>query len=78
MSRFGISSKAIPLAICLAILCILSGCPNFPDDGQHDTVATPTYTPSAGIYDSDQQVSIQCATQGATIYFTTDGTKELN
>ena len=37
-------------------------------------VATPTFTPAAGSYISVQQVSIACATEGATIYYTLDGT----
>ena len=36
-------------------------------------VATPTFTPAAGSYISVQQVSIACATEGATIYYTLDG-----
>ena len=38
-------------------------------------VANPTFTPAAGSYISVQQVSIACATEGATIYYTTDGTE---
>ena len=38
-----------------------------------ETVATPTFSPAAGTYTSAQTVSISCATSGATIYYTTDG-----
>ena len=38
------------------------------------TVATPTFSPAAGTYFEAQSVSIACTTQGATIYYTTDGT----
>lgn len=38
-------------------------------------VANPTFTPAAGSYISVQQVSLACATEGATIYYTTDGTE---
>ena len=38
------------------------------------TVATPTFTPASGTYYEVQNVSIECATDGASIYFTLDGT----
>ena len=42
--------------------------------GTTTTVATPTFSPAAGTYTSAQNVTISCATSGATIYYTTDGT----
>ena len=47
-----------------------------PDAGRimpSATVATPTFSPSPGTYDSALSVSISCATPGATIRYTTDG-----
>ena len=38
------------------------------------TVATPTFTPAAGTYYGPQNVTIACTTEGATIYYTLDGT----
>ena len=38
-------------------------------------VANPTFTPAEGSYITEQQVSIACTTEGATIYYTTDGTE---
>ena len=38
------------------------------------TVATPTFSPSAGTYTSPQTVTISDATSGATIHYTTNGT----
>ena len=37
-------------------------------------VATPTFSPAAGIYSEVQNITITCATDGATIYYTIDGT----
>lgn len=42
------------------------------------TVATPVFTPAAGYYETAQNVTITCATEGATIYYTTDGTTPTN
>jgi lysophospholipase L1-like esterase len=36
-------------------------------------VATPTFSPAAGTYYGTQSVAISCATSGATIHYTTDG-----
>ena len=38
-----------------------------------DAVATPTFDPAAKEYKEAQNVTISCATEGATIYYTTDG-----
>ena len=40
-----------------------------------ETVATPTFSPAGGSYTEPQQVTISCATDGATICYTTDGTE---
>ena len=42
--------------------------------GPTEQVATPTFTPAAGEYTEAQYVKIACTTQGATIYYTLDGT----
>lgn len=38
-----------------------------------ETCATPTFSPVAGTYTSVQNVTITSATEGATVYYTTDG-----
>lgn len=42
--------------------------------GETTTVATPTFTLPEGTYSTSQTVEIECATEGATIYYTIDGT----
>ncbi|MBO7615631.1 MAG: chitobiase/beta-hexosaminidase C-terminal domain-containing protein [Bacteroidales bacterium] len=42
--------------------------------GQQETVAMPTFNPVSGSYFDPQSVTIACATEGATIRYTTDGT----
>lgn len=49
------------------------------DDNDFNTqtmeqVATPVITPASGTYDGSVNVSISCATEGAIIYYTMDGT----
>ena len=48
----------------------------FDYDDYNATVAvrTPTFSPDGGTYTSPQQVTISCSTNGATIYYTIDGT----
>ncbi len=41
--------------------------------GGNPTCATPTFSPAAGTYTEAQSVSISCTTDGATIYYTTNG-----
>ena len=41
---------------------------------QTQTVATPTFSPVAGTYYEAQNVTISCTTEGASIYYTLDGT----
>ena len=46
------------------------------DDGNR--VATPTFDPAGGNYNTPQNVTISCETDGATIYYTTDGSDPDN
>ena len=42
--------------------------------GETPTCVMPTFSPAAGVYTSAQNVTISTTTEGATIYYTTDGT----
>ena len=46
--------------------------------GAPASVATPTFTPAPGTYHSAQNVTIACATEGAEIHYTLDGTDPLS
>ena len=53
--------------------------PRYEDDFEivgnpGETVATPTFSPASGTYSQPQNVTISCTTNGATIYYTIDGT----
>lgn len=43
--------------------------------GTAQTVAAPVFSPAAGTYTSAQTVAISCATSGAEIHYTTDGSE---
>jgi len=45
--------------------------------GGGDMTATPVITPGTGVYTSTVNVSITCSTDGATIYYTTDGSDPM-
>lgn len=46
---------------------------SYPDCSSPAQVKTPTFSVSEGSYIENQSVTISCATDGATIYYTTDG-----
>ena len=43
-------------------------------DGDLESVVAPTLDPSGGTFDEPQAITIATTTEGATIYYTTDGT----
>lgn len=51
---------------------------NYLTSFERPTVATPTFTPEEGEYTEAQSVTIACATEGAAIYYTLDGTEPTN
>jgi hypothetical protein len=57
---------------------IFTGCTNpdsgaSPGDDHKDTVAIPVFNISTGAYSTDQSITITCATAGADIHYTVDG-----
>ena len=66
------SSEADNNAALIGILNSSKGNSGTPVKG---TVATPAFSVASGEVDSGTSVTISCATEGAKIYYTTDGTE---
>lgn len=62
MKRFAFAAAALLLAACQMKL---------PDES--NKVAAPVFEPGQGAYSSTVEVEITCATPGATVFYTTDG-----
>jgi hypothetical protein len=63
-------------AALLATLMVLAGCPTDGDNGgggDTNKVATPTANPVAGEVSSGTEITLATTTEGAAIYYTTDG-----
>jgi len=63
------------LFLMFAVGCGLQNNQDNPliEQPQSDTVYMPIFSPSAETYSSDQSVTILCSTEGATIYYATNG-----
>jgi len=65
--------KSFFVVLCLIIILLLvMSCSTKSTEPK--TVATPTFSPAGGTYSSGQTVTISCATSGAEIRYTSDGT----
>jgi formylglycine-generating enzyme len=60
------------LFLLMVLLCILS-CGKGPTDAKQ--LSKPVFSPSAGSYEIGQNITITCATSGAEIRYTLDGTE---
>ncbi len=67
--------KAKTIAAALGLIVVLTSCPLLEEDGKGAStqVSTPQLSPAGGVFSSDLTVTISCATTGATIHYTTDG-----
>jgi hypothetical protein len=57
----------------LALTLGLAACPTEPDSGHKEKVAMPTALPQAGEYPAGTSIILVSETEGATIYYTLDG-----
>ena len=76
-----ILKKVAGVAVAVVLALGMFGCSNGSDDpvmppvSGKQTVATPAFSVASGAVDSGTSVTISCATDGAEIYYTTDGTE---
>jgi acetyl esterase/lipase len=70
-----VKSLLSALIVALSFTALsLTGCPaDNTDSGETKTVAAPTASPSGGTYSTAQSVKLSTATEGANIYYTTNG-----
>ena len=66
-----VAGVALAAVLALGMIC----CSNGNDDPVKETVATPEFSVESGAVDSGTEVTITCATDGAKIYYTTDGSE---
>jgi alpha-tubulin suppressor-like RCC1 family protein len=66
---------AVTQSLTLKAKAWKSGIPDSNVDGMTYTlrVATPLLSPGAGIYNTDQNVTVTCSVSGATLHYTTNG-----
>lgn len=67
-------SLRLLVLLFIVSMALIGGCKDKSTEPGLETVATPVFDPPGGTYSSPQTVSISCATPGATIHYTTDGT----
>ena len=76
-----ILKKVSGVAVAALLALGMIGCSSSSDDpimppvSGKQTVATPAFSVASGAVDSGTEVTITCATDGAKIYYTTDGTE---
>lgn len=70
---FNITSATSYLELESSKYCWIQSITVNTSGGSTPTCATPTFSPAAGSYDGTQSVTISCETDGASIYYTTNG-----
>ena len=77
-----ILKKVAGVALAAVLALGMFGCssgssddPVIPPVSGKQTVATPAFSVASGAVNSGKEVTISCTTEGAKIYYTTDGTE---
>ena len=71
-----ILKKVAGLALAAVLAWGMIGCSDGSDDDPvKETVATPAFSVASGAVNSGTSVTISCATDGAEIYYTTNGSE---
>ena len=70
-----ILKKVAGLALVAGLVFGMFGCANGTTDSIIKTVETPVFSVASGAVTSGTSVTISCATEGAKIYYTTDGSE---
>ena len=70
-----ILKKVAGVALAAVLALGMCSCSNGIDYLVKETVATPEFSVASGAVDSGTSVTISCATEGAKIYYTTDGSE---
>lgn len=65
--------KAIAVASGESASSVAAAAYTMTSSGSEGTTATPSFSPAAGTYSSEQAVTVSDSTSGATIYYTTNG-----
>ena len=68
-----ILKKVAGVALAAVLAFGMCSCSNGIDYPVKQTVATPAFSVASGAVNSGTSVTISCATEGAKIYYTTDG-----
>ena len=69
-----IVKKVAGIAVAVTLAFGIAGCTvNVKTDSKIETVATPTFSVASGEVENGTEVAISCTTEGAKIYYTTDG-----
>lgn len=64
------------IAIVLFAIVLMTAC-NGKEPQKAEKVKTPVISPEGGIFGDDVEISISCETEGATIYYSTDGSDPI-